>query len=57
MNFLAAVAGLLVVVVVVVVRRGGGSGGVPVRGGRARGEGDGRAHRGVHRLQLGIVAV
>merc|ERR1719195_290829 len=44
---------LLLFVVVVV----GGGGGLPVRllGRRRGGQGDGRAHRGVHRLQLGVV--
>ena len=49
------VVGLLAVVVVVVVgARGAGRGPVRVGG---RGEGDGGAHRGVHRLQLGVVAI
>ena len=50
------VAALLAVVVVVVVRaRRPGRG--PVRVGGGGGQRDGGAHRGVHRLQLGVVAV
>ena len=46
---------LLAVVVVVVVRAGVARGG-PIRVGGG-GQGDGGAHRGVHRLQLGVVTV
>ena len=46
---------LLAVVVVVVVRAGVARGG-PIRVGGG-GQGDGGAHRGVHRLQLGVVAI
>ena len=50
------VVGLLAVVVVVVVgARSAGRG--PVRVGGGGGEGDGGAHRGVHRLQLGVVTI
>ena len=46
---------LLAVVVVVVVRAGvAGRGPVRVRGRR---QGDGGAHRGVHRLQLGVITI
>ena len=48
--------GLLAVVVVVVVGAGGAGRG-PVRVGGGGGQRDGGAHRGVHRLQLGVVAV
>ena len=50
------VVGLLAVVVVVVVRAGGAGRG-PVRVGGGGGQGDGGAHCGVHRLQLGVVAI
>ena len=50
-------AGALLAVVVVVVVRARGPGRGPVRVGGGGGEGDGGAHRGVHRLQLGVVAI
>ena len=49
-------AGVLLVVVVVVVMGTGVTRGGPVRVGGG-GEGDGGAHGGVHRLQLGVVPV